>query len=379
MVGKKQPECNRYPRLRFNATTARSPDEGAGYHRSMATRRHGCYHTPLLSISVCPQNPAMEFQDILHLVRDDFSAVDTCIRDNLRSRVPLVSEVGSYIVESGGKRLRPLVTLLAARACGYGEGTRHVEMAAIIEMLHTATLLHDDVVDESSLRRGRATVNARWGNPTAVLVGDYLVSRAFQMIAGLHSQPVLDIMSDGTCVIAEGEVLQLINQHDPDTTEARYLEVIHGKTAKMFEAAAECAAALSDPAYREDMAAYARHLGAAFQIIDDVLDYTSSAEVMGKNVGDDLAEGKPTLPLIQAMKVASPAEAEMVREAIRSGGLDRLQDIIALVQRCGALDYSLMRARAESDAAIAALSRLADTPYRSALESLARLALQRDH
>ena len=320
----------------------------------------------------------MDFQDILNLVRDDFSAVDTCIHDSLRSRVPLVSEVGGYIVQSGGKRLRPLVTLLAARACGYGEGRDHVTMAAIIEMLHTATLLHDDVVDESSLRRGRATVNARWGNPTAVLVGDYLVSKAFQMIASLRNQAVFDIMSDGTCVIAEGEVLQLINQHDPDTTEARYLEVIHGKTAKMFEAAAECAAALSDPRFRDAMAGYARHLGAAFQIIDDVLDYTSSAEVMGKNVGDDLAEGKPTLPLIRAMQVASPAEADMVRDAIRTGGLDRLQDIIALVQRCGAIDYTQARAGEESEAAIAALAPLPAGIYRDALADLARLALRRD-
>ncbi|PQA43949.1 polyprenyl synthetase family protein [Amnimonas aquatica] len=321
----------------------------------------------------------MDFKDILHLVRDDFAAVDACISSSLQSRVPLVSEVGTYIVQSGGKRLRPLVTLLAARACGYGEGRDHVTMAAIIEMLHTATLLHDDVVDESSLRRGRATVNSRWGNPTAVLVGDYLVARSFQLIAGLRNQAVFDIMSDGTCVIAEGEVLQLINQHDPDTTEARYLEVIHGKTAKMFEAAAECAAALSDPRWRTQMAAYARHLGAAFQIIDDVLDYTSSADVMGKNVGDDLAEGKPTLPLIQAMKVAAPAEADMVRESIRTGGLEHLQEIIALVRRCGALDYSHERARQESEAAIAALAPLPATPWRQALEELARLALRRDH
>jgi len=321
----------------------------------------------------------MDFNAILHLVRDDFASVDACIHEQLKSRVPLVSEVGRYIVQSGGKRLRPLVTLLAARACGYRDGSAHVVMAGVIEMLHTATLLHDDVVDESGLRRGRATVNAHWGNSTAVLVGDYLVARAFQMIASLKSQDVFDIMSDSTCVIAEGEVLQLINQHDPDTTEERYLEVIHGKTAKMFEAAAECAAALSNPAHREAMATYARHLGAAFQIIDDVLDYTSSAKVMGKNVGDDLAEGKPTLPLIQAMKIAAPAEANMVREAIRSGGLEHLQEIIQLVQDCGALDYSLARAKAESDAAIAALNTLEESIWRDALADLAREALARNH
>ena len=301
----------------------------------------------------------MDFKDILTLVHDDFQAVDACISAQLKSRVPLVSEVGEYIVQSGGKRLRPLVSLLVARACGY-EGRDHVVVAALIEMLHTATLLHDDVVDMSDLRRGRPTVNARWGNPTAVLVGDYLVSKAFQMIA-------------------EGEVLQLINQHDPDTTEARYLEVIRGKTAKMFEAAAECSAALATPEYRQAMAAYAQHLGAAFQIVDDVLDYTSSADVMGKNVGDDLAEGKPTLPLIRAMQVLAPADADLIRHAIRDGGLDQLDTIIALVQRCDALEYSHACAARESDAAIAALDALPASPYRNALMHLARLALARTH
>lgn len=318
----------------------------------------------------------MEFKDILHLVKDDFAAVDACITANLKSRVPLVSEVGEYIVQSGGKRLRPLVSLLMARACGY-KGDAHIDVAAIIEMLHTATLLHDDVVDESSLRRGRPTVNAHWGNATAVLVGDYLVSRAFQMIARLQRQAIFDIMSDGTCVIAEGEVLQLINQHDPDTTEARYLEVIHGKTAKMFEAAAECSASLTGDQWRSLSVTYARHLGAAFQIIDDVLDYTSSADVMGKNVGDDLAEGKPTLPLIRAMAVAAPADAEMVRNAIRTGGLEHLDEIIALVQQCGALDYSLARAQAESDAAAACVAALPASAHRDALQGLARLSVAR--
>jgi len=270
------------------------------------------------------------------------------------------------------------VSLLAARASGY-HGVQHIDVAAIIEMLHTATLLHDDVVDESGLRRGRPTVNSQWGNATAVLVGDYLVSRSFQMIAGLKHQVILDIMADGTCVIAEGEVLQLINQHDPATTEASYMAVIHGKTAKMFEAAAECAAALTGPQHRLAMATYARHLGAAFQIIDDVLDYTSSAETMGKNVGDDLAEGKPTLPLIQAMKVAEPEDADIIRHAIRGGGLEQLQQIIAIVQSSGALDYTYARAEAESQLAIDALTTIPDSIYRQALESLARLALQRDH
>lgn len=320
----------------------------------------------------------MDFKSIVAVVAEDFTAVDRFIQTSLESHVPLISEVGRYIVQGGGKRLRPLVCLLAARASGY-PGRQHVEVAAIIELLHTATLLHDDVVDESGLRRGRATANARWDNPTAVLVGDYLISRAFQLVVGLRNPTVMDIMSAGTCVIAEGEVLQLINQRDPDTTEARYMDVIHGKTAKLFEAAAECGAALGDPALQDACARYARHLGAAFQIIDDVLDYTSSAEVMGKNVGDDLAEGKPTLPLIQAIKVSPPADADLIRQAIRTGGLEHLEEIIAIVQRSGALDYTRERARQESEQALQALAVLPDSVYKTALESLTRLALTRDN
>jgi octaprenyl-diphosphate synthase len=320
----------------------------------------------------------MDFKSIVAAVADDFAAVDTFIRKSLESRVPLINEVGNYIVAGGGKRLRPLVCLLAARACGY-QGQRHIDVASIIEMLHTATLLHDDVVDESGLRRGRATANARWDNPTAVLVGDFLISRAFALMVGLRDQAVMDIMSAGTVVIAEGEVLQLINQRDPDTTEDRYMQVIYGKTAKLFEVAAETGASLGNRDYQAACAAFARHLGAAFQIIDDVLDYTSSAEVMGKNVGDDLAEGKPTLPLIQAIKAAAPAEAELIRQAIRTGGLEHLEEIIAIVQRSGALDYTRARARQESDEALAALAVLPDSPYKSALADLTRLALQRDN
>ncbi|HET8729669.1 MAG TPA: polyprenyl synthetase family protein [Moraxellaceae bacterium] len=319
----------------------------------------------------------MDFKSIVAVVADDFAAVDTFIRKSLESRVPLVNEVGHYIVAGGGKRLRPLVCLLAARACGYG-GDRHVDVAGIIEMLHTATLLHDDVVDESGLRRGRATANARWDNPTAVLVGDYLISRAFALMVALRDPAVMDIMSAGTVVIAEGEVLQLINQRDPDTTEERYLQVIYGKTAKLFEVAGETGASLGNRDHQTACATFARHLGAAFQIIDDVLDYTSSADVMGKNVGDDLAEGKPTLPLIQAIKTAPAADAELIRQAIRTGGLDHLQDIIAIVQRCGALEYTRQRARQESDLALAALAGLPDSPYKAALADLTRLALQRD-
>lgn len=320
----------------------------------------------------------MDFKSIVAVVADDFAAVDTFIADSLRSRVPLVSEVGHYIVQGGGKRLRPLVCLLAARACGYQEGDHHVRVAGIIELLHTATLLHDDVVDESGLRRGRATANARWDNPTAVLVGDYLISQAFQLVVALRNLTIMDIMSKGTCVIAEGEVLQLINQRDPATTEERYMEVIYGKTAKLFECAAEAGASLGNPALQPAFAAYARHLGAAFQIIDDVLDYTSSAEVMGKNVGDDLAEGKPTLPLIQAMKLLPAADAGLIKDAIRTGGLEHLDRILSLVRDCGALDYTLARAQEESDLALAALADVPASPWRQALENLTRLALARN-
>lgn len=318
----------------------------------------------------------MNFQEILATVADDFAAVDRFILNHLDSRVPLVMQVGHYLVEGGGKRLRPLVCLLAARATGY-QGEQHIPLAAIIEMLHTATLIHDDVVDESSLRRGRATVNSAWNNATAVLVGDFLISRAFQLILSLEKPTISQLIADGTLIIAEGEVLQLINKRDPETTEARYMDVIYGKTAQLFVTATETAAVLSDEQYRAAMRDYARHFGAAFQIIDDVLDYSSSAEVMGKNVGDDLAEGKPTLPLIQAMKVAAPADADLIRDAIRHGGLEHLETIIRIVQTSGALDYCRQRAAEESAAALHALSVLPASPYREALAGLAQLALQR--
>jgi octaprenyl-diphosphate synthase len=318
----------------------------------------------------------MNFQQILATVADDFSAVDHYILNHLDSRVPLVMQVGHYLVEGGGKRLRPLLSLLAARATGY-QGDKHIPLAAIIEMLHTATLIHDDVVDESDLRRGRATVNSAWNNATAVLVGDFLISRAFQLILDLEVSPIARLIADGTLVIAEGEVMQLINKRDPDTTEERYMEVIYGKTAQLFVTAAEGGAILGNPAMRGALHDYAMHFGAAFQIIDDVLDYESSAEEMGKNVGDDLAEGKPTLPLIQAMKSASPAEAGLIRDAIRTGGLEQLPEILAIIRRSGALDYCRRRAREESDAARQALAVLPPSPYKEALEALLELGMNR--
>jgi octaprenyl-diphosphate synthase len=318
----------------------------------------------------------MNFKDILAVVADDFAAVDHFILHHLDSRVPLIMQVGQYLVDGGGKRLRPLVCLLAARATGY-TGQQHILAAAIIEMLHTATLIHDDVVDESNLRRGRATVNSAWNNATAVLVGDFLISRAFQLIVSLKSQAIAEIMSDSTCIIAEGEVLQLINQKDPDTTEQRYMDVIYGKTAQLFVAATETGAELGNPIYREAMKNYAIHFGAAFQIIDDIMDYTSSSAEMGKNIGDDLAEGKPTLPLIQAIKTATPVQAQLIKEAIKHGGLSHLDEILAIVKETGALDYCLVRAQEESQQAIAALDCVPESDYKAALIGLAQLALKR--
>lgn len=318
------------------------------------------------------------FKTLSDVVADDFTAVDRFIIAQLRSDVGLIDQVSRYIVDGGGKRLRPLVALLSARAAGY-QGNKHINIAAIIEMLHTATLLHDDVIDESLLRRGRATVNAVWGNAASVLVGDFLISRAFQLIVAIDDIRLMNIMANGTCVISEGEVLQLMNCRDPDTSEERYFEVIYRKTAKMFEAAAETSAALAGNGHEEAFAAYARHLGIAFQLIDDVLDYDSSAETLGKNVGDDLAEGKPTLPLIEAMRRGSEEEREVIRSAIKNGGLDNLPAILDIVKNTRALEYTRLRADEESAKAIAALKDIPDSCYRDALIQLAHLAVYRDY
>lgn len=318
----------------------------------------------------------MNFQQILATVEEDFAAVDRFILNHLDSRVPLIMQVGRYLVEGGGKRLRPLVCLLSARATGY-QGEQHIPLASIIEMLHTATLIHDDVVDESDLRRGRATVNSAWNNATAVLVGDFLISRAFQLIVGMENHVISQLISEGTVIIAEGEVLQLVHQRDPDTSEERYMSVIYGKTAQLFATATETGAVLGNPAFRQAMKDYAIHFGAAFQIIDDIMDYTSSADVMGKNVGDDLAEGKPTLPLIQAMKVASADDRNLIRQAISTGGLEHLSRILEIVRETGALDYCHRKAAQESDLALAALQQLPESTHKEALAALARLALTR--
>ncbi len=312
------------------------------------------------------------------LVADDMAAADRRVREELKSDVALINQLGEYLVAAGGKRLRPLVVLLAARACGI-QGRQHIELAAIIEFIHTATLLHDDVVDGSELRRGRDTANAVWGNPASVLTGDFLYSRAFQMMVKVDEMRVMQIMADATNRIAEGEVMQLLNCHDPDTTEARYTEVIHRKTATLFEAGARLGAVVAGRPAAEEQAlvAYGRHLGTAFQLIDDVLDYSATAEEMGKNIGDDLAEGKPTLPLIHALQQATGTERALLRDSVQHGGLEHIQEIVRIVTESGALDYTRERALTESRLARESLAVLPPSAYRDALEELAEFAVAR--
>ncbi|MBN8430322.1 octaprenyl diphosphate synthase [Microbulbifer salipaludis] len=309
---------------------------------------------------------------------DDFAAVNQRIIDQLHSDVPLVENIGHYLVEAGGKRLRPLLVLLCSRAAGY-TGDNHITLAAIIEFIHTATLLHDDVVDTSDMRRGRITANAQWGNAPAVLVGDFLYSRAFQMMVALKDMDIMSILSDTTNTIAEGEVQQLVNAGDPAVTEANYLTVIHKKTGALFEAACETAAVLAGCSEdeRKSLKLYGRHLGSAFQLVDDALDYRGNAEELGKNVGDDLAEGKPTLPLIHAMANGTAEQAALVREAIEQKSADKLAEIVAVIDACGALDYTLQRARAEVDLALEKLEFLPEGAHKTALQQLANFAIER--
>ncbi|MGH8227983.1 MAG: polyprenyl synthetase family protein [Steroidobacteraceae bacterium] len=319
----------------------------------------------------------MTLEDIRALVRDDLASVDEVIRCRLKSSVPLIDQVAEHIIKGGGKRLRPLLVVLAGRACG-NSGSTHVEAAAFIEFIHTATLLHDDVVDGSSLRRGRDTANEVFGNQASVLVGDFVYSRAFQMMAALDSQRVMEIMADATNVIAEGEVLQLMNAHDPETTEQRYLDVIHRKTARLFEAGAEVAGVLSEGTLpmQRGLARFGRHLGTAYQLVDDVLDFRSNPAERGKNLGDDLAEGKPTLPLIHALRLASGPDRALIRTAIESGGLAQLDPIVGAIESSGGLDYAAELAREEVRAALAALEILPDSSYKRGLEALARFAVE---
>ena len=324
------------------------------------------------------ESPQAALQPVLDLIADDMQAVNRLILERLRSEVVLVNRLGHYIVSSGGKRLRPVLVLLASGACGYDGDRRHL-LAAIIEFIHTATLLHDDVVDASELRRGRQTANALFGNEASVLVGDFLYSRAFQMMVEAGSMRIMEILADTTNVIAEGEVLQLLNQHDPDTTVERYMEVIHAKTAKLFEAAARVGAVLAGQSaeVEESLARYGMYLGTAFQLVDDVLDYTASSEEMGKNLGDDLAEGKPTLPLIHAMEHGDEEQKAVVRRAIEEGGSELLEAVLVAIEATDALDFTRETARREADLAIEALAILPDSPYKDALARLARFSVER--
>ncbi len=320
----------------------------------------------------------MTIEKIRGLVKADFEAVDRVVKERLHSPVALVDQVASYIVHSGGKRLRPLLVLLVARACGHERG-RRIEAAAIIEFIHTATLLHDDVVDDSTMRRGRETANEVFGNATSVLVGDFLYSRAFQMMVKLDRMAVMRILADATNAIAEGEVLQLMTARDPTTTEDRYFEVIHRKTARLFEAGAQIGAVLCDatPEVERALASYGRHIGTAFQLIDDALDYQADESHIGKHLGDDLAEGKPTLPLIHALQRGDAQQQSMIRDAIEHGGLERLEEITRAVASLGGLAYTARRAQGEADLALAALSPLPETVFKEGLSELARFAVAR--
>jgi octaprenyl-diphosphate synthase len=313
------------------------------------------------------------------LTANDMNTVDQAIRTRLHSDVVLISQVAEYIISAGGKRLRPMLTLLAGRALGYGD--KHLfELAAMIEFIHTATLLHDDVVDESDMRRGRQTANAMFGNAASVLVGDFLYTRAFQMMVSTGSMRILEVMADATNIIAEGEVLQLLNIGNVDVSEDDYLKVIQYKTAKLFEAATRVGAIIADatPEQEQALADYGMHLGTAFQIIDDVLDYSGDAATIGKSLGDDLAEGKPTLPLIYTMRQGPTEAATVVRESLEAASRERFNEVLTAVQSCGALDYARAEAEKAAERAVAALAALPDSEHKTAMAEIARLSVARN-
>lgn len=321
----------------------------------------------------------MTLSEIKALIADDIKAVDQLILNRLASDVVLINQIGHYIINSGGKRLRPLLVLLSARACGY-QGQDHLTMAAVIEFIHTSTLLHDDVVDESDTRRGNKTANEVWGNAASVLVGDFLYSRSFEMMVEPGIMKIMQVMSEATNVIAEGEVLQLLNCHDADTTKARYMEVIHRKTAKLFEAATHMGPILTEQSALDDaFIHYGKHLGAAFQLIDDALDYTADEQELGKNIGDDLAEGKPTLPLIYVLENGTAAEKSVIRRAIEKEGIELLDEVTEIIKNSGAIAYTREVAQKEADLAKQALAPLTDSDYKKALIALTDLAVNRSH
>ncbi|MBG6245743.1 octaprenyl diphosphate synthase [Candidatus Symbiopectobacterium sp. 'North America'] len=323
----------------------------------------------------------MNLEQITALAAHDMNDVNGVILAQLNSDVVLINQIGNYIIVGGGKRIRPMIAVLAARALTY-EGDKHVTVAALIEFIHTATLLHDDVVDESDMRRGKETANAAFGNAASVLVGDFIYTRAFQMMTSLGSLRVLALMSEAVNVIAEGEVLQLMNCNDPDITEESYMRVIYSKTARLFEAAAQASGILAGATDEQEKALqeYGRYLGTAFQLIDDLLDYSADGKTLGKNTGDDLNEGKPTLPLLHAMRNGNSEQCAMIRKAIEEGnGRHLLEPVLAAMQHCGSLEYTRQRAEQEADKAISALQALPPSPFREALEGLAHIAVQRDY
>ncbi|HHR6052965.1 TPA: octaprenyl diphosphate synthase [Providencia alcalifaciens] len=321
----------------------------------------------------------MNLESIVELTAEDMSAVNKAILSQLNSDVALINQLGYYIVSGGGKRIRPMIAILAGRSLGYSEH-KHIQVAALIEFIHTATLLHDDVVDESDMRRGKQTANAVFGNAASVLVGDFIYTRSFQMMTDLDSMRVLKLMSEATNVIAEGEVLQLMNCNDPDITEESYMQVIYSKTARLFEAASHASAILANatPEQEKALQDYGRYIGTAFQLVDDLLDYDADNTQLGKNTGDDLDEGKPTLPLLHAMQHGNEEESALIRQAIEQGnGRHLLETVLSTMKRCGSLEYTYQRAQEEAQKAIDALNALEDSVYKEALIGLAHVAIQR--
>jgi octaprenyl-diphosphate synthase len=322
----------------------------------------------------------MNLEQIIRLAAPDMAAVNETILKQLNSDVVLINQLGHYIISGGGKRIRPMIAVLAARALDY-QGEGHITAAAFIEFIHTSTLLHDDVVDESELRRGKATANATFGNAASVLVGDFIYTRSFQLMTSLGSLRILELMSAATNVIAEGEVMQLMNCNDPDLSEADYMQVIYSKTARLFEAAAQTSAILAGASQEQEQALqdYGRYIGTAFQLIDDLLDYSADSHQLGKNLGDDLNEGKPTLPLLHAMNHSDGENASMIRTAIEQGnGRHLLEKVLKIMNECGSLKYTQLKAEQEAEKAINALDCLPDSDYKQALIGLARLSVQRN-
>ncbi|MDG2251785.1 MAG: polyprenyl synthetase family protein [Gammaproteobacteria bacterium] len=320
------------------------------------------------------------YQDIRSVVETEFLAVNDFIVKQLHSEVSLVESIGHYIVDAGGKRLRPMLTLLASKACGI-DSQQHIPMAAVIEFIHTATLLHDDVVDMSTLRRGRPTANAKWNNPSSVLVGDFIYSRAFQVLVKIGDMRIMKIIADTTNKIAEGEVLQLIAKNNPSASEVNYMQVIENKTAILFQAAAHCGALLAnaDEASEKGLRNFGKSIGMAFQLIDDVLDYAGDATDLGKNIGDDLAEGKPTLPLIYAIEKGDKQQQKLIQQALRTEQInpEMLKDVIGIVRQSGGLEYTQSLAKAQSKAALNYLQVLPDSEYRQAMKAMVNFSLSR--